>query len=457
MTKLSLKEKLIYSMGNLGIAIITVMHMLFLVYFYFPPENAGLPYLVPQNSFFVGLTILGLILAFTRITDAILDPVIASFSDRLKHPLGKRVPLLRWAAVPFSLSYLLVFFAPHTDGVSITNIIWLFLSLIISTFCFTSYMIPFYSLLALMAKSSDDKVDLGTISSAFWFVGFLIVSFTSGLWKPLQKMFEITPLWSIRLTFSFTALLGLICLLIPAFLIDEKQYGEPDLIENREKLLPALKDVLRHKNFRWYLLGNAGYTIATYIFEGGLIYFITVLALLDASIQGPLTTIIGALTLLCYPLVNIISKKKGRKVMLSISLVLFAMTFGCITLLGVANIHVYILLGLVVLLAPLSQAGFGILPHVITADNAAYDLHKTGKDKTGMYVAANGFVGKMGSSIAMIIFTSLLVLGKDVGNDGGIRLATLIAVITTLSGLIAILKYDEKEVMSHLLDKKHDT
>lgn len=440
-------------MGNLGIAIITVMHMLFLVYFYFPPENAGLPYLVPQNSFFMGLTILGLILSFTRVTDAVLDPVIASFSDRLEHPLGKRVPLLRWAALPFALSYLLVFFVPHTEDVSVINIIWLFTSLLISTFCFTSYMIPYYSLLALMAKSSDDKVDLGTTSSAFWFVGFLIVSFTSGLWKPLQGMLNITPLWSIRITFSFTALLGLICLFIPAFLIDEKKYGEPDLIENREKLLPALKDVFRHKNFRWYLLGNAGYMIATYIFEGGLIYFITVLALLEADTLGPLTTIIGALSLLCYPVVNIISKKRGRKVMLCISLILFALTFGCITLFGIININVYILLGLVIILAPLSQAGFGILPQVITADNAAYDLHKTGKDKTGMYVAANGFIEKMGSSIAMIIFTSLLVVGKDVGNDLGIRLATLIAVITTLLGLVAILKYDEREVMAHLEEK----
>ena len=37
---------------------------------------------------------------------------IASLSDRLQHPGGRRVPMMRWAALPFVASYLLSS-APH--------------------------------------------------------------------------------------------------------------------------------------------------------------------------------------------------------------------------------------------------------------------------------------------------------------------------------------------------------
>jgi len=54
---LSLKEKLIFATGNLGVSLITVIHMLFLVYVFFPADNAGLEYVIPQNSVFWVFTI----------------------------------------------------------------------------------------------------------------------------------------------------------------------------------------------------------------------------------------------------------------------------------------------------------------------------------------------------------------------------------------------------------------
>ena len=85
MKRLSLRYKLIYAMGNLGIALITVMQTLFMVYFFFPPKDSGIPYLIPQGELILGLTLFGVIMGLGRMVDAVLDPVIANFSDRLKH------------------------------------------------------------------------------------------------------------------------------------------------------------------------------------------------------------------------------------------------------------------------------------------------------------------------------------------------------------------------------------
>lgn len=60
MQRLSLRYKLIYAMGNLGIALITVMQTLFLVYFFFPPRDSGIPYFIPQQQLIFGLTLFGI-------------------------------------------------------------------------------------------------------------------------------------------------------------------------------------------------------------------------------------------------------------------------------------------------------------------------------------------------------------------------------------------------------------
>lgn len=458
MKRLSLREKLTYACGNLGISLLTVIHMLFLVYFFFPPKDAGIPYHIPQTSFFMGLTILGVVMSLGRIFDAFTDPLIAHLSDKSKNKKGKRIPFLRRFSIPFAISYVAVFFVPVPGEISVTNILWLSIWLFLCALFLTLYGVPYFSLLVHIAKTSEDKVDLCTFSSAFWFAGFIIVSSASYLWDGISNIFGLDKLVSMQFAFVFLAIIALICLSVPAYLINEKRYETNEIKQTKEvkeRLIPSLKKVLKNRNFVCYLVGNTGYSIATYMFETGLIYFITVLAVLEAGIQGTLTLIIGALTLLCYPLINRMAKKAGKKIVMKVGFLLFALTFIVISFLGTFNINVYILLGIIVLLVPYSQATFGILPSAITADCAAYDKYKSGEDKPGMYGAVNGFFSKLGGSLAMIIFTSLLLLGKDIGDDMGIRVIAIFGTILSFAGIIAINRYNEKEILTYTEQNKY--
>ncbi len=451
MYKVSLKTKIIYALGNLGISTITVMHMLYLVYFFFPPKDSGIPYLIPQSSLFLGFTVLGILLALGRIFDAVLDPIIASFSDKFNHKLGKRIPIMRWSALPFSLCYVLVFFVPVSNSISSFNVLWLFLFLTLGAFFFTCYIIPFQALMLDIAKTSDDKVDMGTFSGACWFIGFLLVSFSPVMWNVMQTNFNLQLIDAIKYTFILTAIVGCIFLLIPTFLLNINEFNSIEILEEEKvKTFESLKNVIKDKNFKYYLVADTSYTMATYIFESGLIYFITVLAMKDASMQGQLTTIIGVLTFLCYPLVNKACKKIGKIKVLRISLLLFVLTFGVISILGKGIVSNTILIIIMILLLPFAQATFGILPHVITCDCADYDKYKNGKNRAGMYFAAKGFCTKLGVTLSTIIFTSFLVLGKDIGNDIGIRIAVIFAGGVALLGMLASKKYDEKEVLKYM-------
>lgn len=449
MVRLSLKEKLIYSAGNFGFSLVTVIHMLYLVFFFFPPKDAGIPYMIPQGSILGGFTVLGLIMAAGRFIDAITDPLIASWSDNFKGKLGKRIPFMRRSALGFAASYALVFFVPMDGQVHGINIVWVGLWLFSAAIFLTLYLVPHGSLMVEMAQHPDDKIDLATLASVFWFIGFLVVSFSTGMWDVFQNLLGLERQSAIRLTFALIAGLGFIFLMVPALFIDEHRYGKSVTSQERQKLFPAMAKVLKNKDFRVFLTANTLYTIATYIFETGMIYYITVLALWKASAQGPLTTIIGAVVLLSYPLVNIIAKKMGKKILMLIGFLLFGLMFVAISLLGLWGIPVIVVMALVVVFAPLPQSIFGMLPGAMTADCAAYDNKLTGEDSAGMYVAVNGFIHKLGASLATLLFTSFLLLGKDAGDDLGIRMATLFAAVLCIAGGFVLKFYDEKRVLSY--------
>lgn len=446
--KLSLKEKLIYATGNMGVALITAIHMLFLVFIFFPSNNARLDYVIPQNGLFLGITVLGLILFGSRIFDAFTDPWIASISDNSKNKKGKRLPFMRKAAIPMAVSFILVFFVPFTTSISGINVLWLAVFMVLSALFLTLYVIPFGTLMVDMAKSPEDKIDLSTFSSAFWFGGFLIVSFSTSLWEPLEKAFSLTRIGSIQLSFIIIGFLGVVLLFVPTIFLDEKNYE----VKEKTKTFhfkESIKTVSKNKSFMAFFTGNTLYGIATYIFETGLIYYIIVLALLDEGVQGPLTIVIGALTLGSYPLINKFAKKHGKRPVMIIGFALFAITFVIISMLGLWGVNPYILLGALALVVPFSQAAFGILPGVMTADCAAYDLKINKEDHSGMYVAATGFSSKLGGSIATILFTSFLIFGKDVHDDLGIRIAALFAGGLSIIGILTMLKYNEKRILSY--------
>lgn len=87
---------------------------------------------------------------------------------------------------------------------------------------------------------------------------------------------------------------------------------------------------------------------------------------------------------------------------------------------------------------------FGILPNAIAADIATADARRTGQSKEGMYYAVQTFMSKLGQMLAMVIFSSLLLLGKNPGDDLGIRLTGVTAAVLGFLALLIFLKYKEE-------------
>ena len=109
----------IFAIGQLGWSLLSGIINNWLV-FYFQPSGEelakGQQEFIPSVKIFGVLTIIGLIAAVGRIFDAVTDPLIAGKSDSLKHRLGRRIPFMRFAALPFGLVTVLLFFSPFAPG-----------------------------------------------------------------------------------------------------------------------------------------------------------------------------------------------------------------------------------------------------------------------------------------------------------------------------------------------------
>ena len=162
-----------FAIGQLGWAILSGVVSNWLLYFYMPSEEtiaAGMPLFITQGIVFAGMTVIGLITALCRLVDGFIDPFIASRSDSLNHPLGRRIPFLRWFAIPFGLMTVIVFTLPGL-GSEAFNDVALLVCLVLFYVTLSLYCTPFNALIPELGRTQELRVNLSTFISVTYFVG----------------------------------------------------------------------------------------------------------------------------------------------------------------------------------------------------------------------------------------------------------------------------------------------
>lgn len=443
MKKVTNKVLWIFAVGQLGWSMLSGIIVNWLVFYYQPDKSAldqGLTTFVTQKKLFLGLTIMGIITAVCRLFDAVTDPLVASKSDRSTHKDGRRIPFMRFIAVPFGIVTTLVFFSPQ-QGETTLNGFFLLLMLLLFYLCMTIYCTPFNALIPELGKTPKDRINLSTYISVTYFVGTAI----SYLLPNIAGIFRgsMGYVASFRLTVGIMAGIAVICMLIPVFLIKEKDYA--DTTPSETPVFESLGKTFKNKQFRIFALSDILYWIALTIFQTGLPFYITSLMGLPDDKTFTLFAIMTGMSLVFYAPVNILAKKMGKKKLIVGSFVFFSGVFlltsfaGKLGMGGMANGI------LIAVLASIPMAVLGILPQAIVADVAQADGIKTGESREGMFFAARTFAMKLGQSVAMLLFTSFAKIGEE-GSGTGYRISAVVAAVFCLCGAIALACYKEKEV-----------
>ncbi|MBQ6295017.1 MAG: MFS transporter [Firmicutes bacterium] len=456
------KTKWIFAIGQLGWSILSGIIANLLVNFYLPDSTGDGVITFVTSSTFIGLTVIGIITACGRLVDAVTDPWIANMSDNCGSKLGKRIPFLRYAALPFALVTVLIFCCP-VRGESPVNIVWLAVTLILFYIFMTAYCTPYNALIPVLGRSQKDRMDISTYISLTYIVGTGIAFGGKMIWEAVYAATGWDYYVCARLTLGVLALIALICMLLPAFLINEKEYDDtPPVKENAFK---SLAKTFRNHHFRVFVLSDVIYWIGITIFNTGFIYYVEVL--LELNNYMILFIFMTFVTFVCYPIVNVLSRRFGKKKLLVWGFALFGLAFLVSSFAGKVSFipnQIYGFIICVLVGVPLSI--LGVIPQAIVADIAESDNIETGENHDAMFYAARTFAFKLGQSIAMIIFTSLAVIGQytDVNAAGeqiirntgtGYRISLVIALVLCIAAMGIILLYDEKKVMS-IIESDHE-
>ena len=443
MKKLTNGKIVALCMGDFSRGMINGIITTYLLTFFIPTNvNTTLP------QFFLNASlVMAVIRGIGTVVDAITDPWVANLTDNCKHKLGRRIPFMRWSAVPYGLCCLMIFFPP-VNGTSYVNAAWVGVLLVLYYLFSTLYNIPYSALQAEIVAEPKRRVFLYTINSLLYVISNALV-FCSSMVKGMLMGAGIPEIWALRIPFIVCCTAGVIGALIPAFVIREQDYFTPKPYS--QPLGEALKAIFSYKNFTIITIGYLVMWVAFTFFNTAQVYYITnLLALKDLWVT--IVTVISIGVGVCtYPLVNILARKVGKKPLLLGACITYVCLYGAIynykiviNLIGGPAFA--ILIGLVIAM-PIAITN--IIPASMFADLAQYDTIKTGKNRAGMFLAARNFANKLCQSI--VVIACALLLGKGADGTGaatseGVQATALVACIFVACALGIYFFYNDKEI-----------
>ena len=465
--RLSKKQMIIFALGQLGWSILGGLIGAFLVKFYLPTADdkaaGAVQYIAPGLVIGGFLTILGLITALSRIFDAVTDPLIASLSDRSKNPKGRRIPFMKWAAIPFSIVTILMFcidFGAYNSDLGWLNILWVSIMIVLFYTFMTMYCTPYNALISEFGQNQEDRMFISTAISFTYLFGTILAYVPYVVGPALTGALGFA--WAHRICFIVLAVIACVAMMLPTFLLNEKEFvdGEP----SNENVMRSLVSTFKNKDFRVFSLSDIMYWVGLTMFQTGLPYFVQVSMRLGS---GNVMVFMGGMMILAavfYPFVTKFVKKWGKKRLVIFGFLGLALCYGIAAIASIpgvcpdtgdGNVISWILGIIIMIVSALPMALLGIIPQSIIADVAEAEAITTGQKREGMFFAARTFAMKFGQSLAMILFTSLAVAMPDAASTadevfpgkGGMILVAVTAVVFCILGAVILFFYREKKVM----------
>ena len=240
-----------------------------------------------------------------------------------------------------------------------------------------------------------------------------------------------------------------------------------DYVETKpseENVVKSLVSTFKNKDFRTFSLSDIMYWVGLTMFQTGLPFFVKVSLGFDA---GMVMVFMGGMTVLSavfYPFVTGLVKKFGKKKLVIAGFLGLAICYAITAISSIPNFlpnqgganGLSWLFGIaIMIIAALPMALLGIIPQSIVADVAEAEAVTTGQNREGMFFAARTFAMKFGQSIAMILFTSLAIIGTTQAVNSnditasklGLVIVAIVAAAFCVLGAVILFFYREKKIM----------
>lgn len=414
---LPLRTKLLFSTGDLSISIPLAILMFYQLFFL--TDVAGL------RPFLAGLAV-----GIPRIWDAVNDPLIGQYSDRIRTRLGRRRVLLLFGAVPLGLSFMLMWVVPPLGQVGM--LVYYAIVFIIFDTAFTCVHVGFNALTPEITSDYDERSSLNGYRMAFSIsgtLGAIILATVLGWYiSDSRTLFLLLGI-----------ILGLVSIIPPliVFRITRERPAEhlPDALPLRQ----AFASTLGNKPFRIVLgLYLLSWTTAS-ILAAVLVYYTNYYLQVPEQANYVVLVAMGS-AILFIPVCVWVARRLDKRQAFILGMLIWVVVLMLIFSLPPDKI------GLAYLLAALSGIGIAtayVLPWSMVPDVIEHDQIRTGQRREGSYYSFASFFQKLATAIALWAMGLALAWTDYVTPDPAGPLpaqpASAVAAIRTFIGPIPVL------------------
>lgn len=408
--RLSLKTKIGYALGDFGGSIPFQSVTLFIVFYF-------------TDVFGLSAAAAGLIFAIAKLWNAVCDPAIGSFSDRLQTRWGQKRPFLLFGAVPFGISFFLLVAAPQIEA----KFAYALVTFLLFSTAYSIVSVPYGAITASISSSPEERSSLTAYRMAF---AILAILFVGGATRPIVDAFD-TPQEGFRFVGLLYGVMAAIFTIVTFATTYER--SRVTIVEHLG-FIERLRIV--KSNVPFLLLNGAIIvhlaaitvvaTIVNYYFK----YNLRSEALTPVAFVG--LFVAAALTL---PLWLKLEKKIGRKATFNAGMALLSLML--VPLLLIENPNPYVVIA-VMIVAGAGMSTIYVFPWSMVPSTIDYSEWKTGQRHEGLFYGFFYFSFKAAAALGGLLAglgLDLAGYSASAGESGTLGDGTLTGIRILLTAL----------------------
>jgi GPH family glycoside/pentoside/hexuronide:cation symporter len=401
--KLSLITKIVYGSGDWGMASFGTLRQIF--YAIFLTDVVGLDARLASVAALVGV-----------IWDAINDPIVGIISDRVHTRWGRRRPFLLVFAIPFGLSFLLLWWAPPWES-QIALMLTVMVAYMISDTMQTLVTVPFFALTPEITPDYDERTTLTGYRMFFNLLASLATAVAAPIIVDASLKAGLTQQQGYMTVAAMFGGLAAVPFLLIFFVVRERtKAGSQNeaQVPVRQTWITAWNNIPFRFATGLYMLNWITFDLVALMLPFFLVYWVAKGDLLASvnilnekiALESVVLGVLLLTAIIALPLWTWLSNQLSKR-----SAYIIGMSFWAVVQMLVMSVQPgqtgYILV--LAVLAGLSVSTAHVLPDAIFPDVIEWDELRTRRRHEGIYYGIKNFVRKLTGALA--IFLALQTIG----------------------------------------------
>jgi glycoside/pentoside/hexuronide:cation symporter, GPH family len=378
--RISLKEKVGYSLGDASSNLYWKTFEFFLMIFY-------------TDVFGISAAAVGTMMLVTRLADAVADPVMGSIADRTNTRWGHFRPYVLWFALPLAVAGVLTFSTPNLGGGA--KLVYAYITYCLLMFLYTAVNIPYTALMGVMTPNSVERTSISSIRFIGAFTAGVFVQYFTLRFVKFFGHGNDARGW--QLTMVLYGILAVLMLVL-CFASTRERVAPPP--QQKSDLGRDLRDLFTSR--AWLVLvGVLLLILAAFVIKGSASAYYFKYFVKREDLLGLFLVSNGLAFLAAVSMASYLAKRLGKKPLFMMAIGIGALLIAGFGLPGPSDIRLMFALQIVSSFVIAFNSPLVFAMFADAADDAEW---RTGRRTTGLVFASAIFSTKAGVAIGAWMF-----------------------------------------------------